>query len=251
MIIDSPRTEHLPHLRTLWKQAFGDEDAFLDKFYTLGFSPERCRCVFDKDIPVAALYWFDATWEEQKLAYLYAVSTDKAYQGQGLCRRLMENTHRHLCALGYAGAILVPASDSLFAFYGKMGYHPCSLVDRLSCEAANAISLQKIEPAEYARLRKNYLPQSSVLQEGETLTFLSSFADFYKGENCLFCGTAENGIFHAQEFLGDISQAPGALSALGLAKGHFRTPGSAQPLAMFHPFNSEQTLPHYFGIPLD
>lgn len=251
MIIDLPKASHIPALRTLWKQAFGDEDTFLDKFFRTGFSFDRCRCLFQEDRPVSVLYWFDCTWEEQKLAYLYAVATDKAYQGQGLCRRLMDDTHTHLQTLGYTGTVLVPGSESLFGFYGKMGYLPCSPVNRFSCSAATAIPLQKISGAEYAQLRKNCLPKGSVLQEGETLAFLAGFADFYAGEDCLFCGTAENGVFKAQEYLGDPLAAPGALSALGLKKGLFRTPGDGSEQAMFYPLSPTQKLPAYLGIPLD
>lgn len=251
MIIDSPKPEHIPALRALWHQAFGDEDAFLDKFFTLGYAPERCRCIFENGQPVSVHYWFDVTWEEKKLAYLYAVATDPAHQGQGLCRRLMNETHEHLQSLGYQGTVLVPGSESLFTFYGKMGYLPCSPVNKFSCEATTAIPLQKIDPSEYARLRRNYLPQGSVLQEGETLAFLSAFADFYKGESCLFCGAAEDDIFHAQEFLGDPQAAPGCLAALGLKSGHFRTPGAGAPLAMFYPLSPSEKLPTYLGIPLD
>jgi len=250
VIIDTPKSRHIPGLRSLWKQAFGDEDAFLDYFFSLGFSFDRCRCLFQEDRPVSVLYWFDCTWEEQKLAYLYAVATDSAYQGQGLCRRLMDNTHQHLQALGYHGTVLVPGSENLFTFYGKMGYLPCSPVSKFSCEAATPIAVQKISGAEYIRLRKNYLPQGSILQES-VFPFLSAFAGFYKGENCLFCGTADQGVFHVQEFLGDSLAAPGALSALGLKKGLFRTPGDGSEQAMFYPLSFTQKLPAYLGIPLD
>lgn len=251
MIIDSPKTHHIPALRQLWKQAFGDEDAFLDKFFALGFSEDRCRCVFEKEQPVSVLYWFDVAWEGKKLAYLYAVATDSAYQGQGLCRQLMDDTHNHLQALGYQGTVLVPGSESLFHFYGKMGYLPCSPVRKFSCEAATPIAFQKISGAEYARLRENYLPEGSILQEGEVLTFLESFADFYAGESFLLCGTADDGIFHSQEFLGDPLAAPGIVSALGLKRGDFRTPGEGADLAMFCPFFPVEKLPAYLGIPLD
>lgn len=252
MIIDSPKASHICTLRRLWKQAFGDEDAFLDKFFTLGFSPERCRCVLDEDRPVSVLYWFDVTWESKKLAYLYAVATDKACQGQGLCRSLMDDTHAHLQKAGYSGAVLVPGSQSLFSFYGRMDYLPFSPVRRFSCEAGDTpVHMKKIGPAQYASLRQRYLPQGSILQEGELLTFLASFTDFYAGEACLLCGSAEKGVFHAQEFLGDPRSAPGILSALGLERGNFRAPGAGQPLAMFYPLSPDKNLPVYFGIPLD
>ena len=100
MIINQPQSSHIPALRQLWKQAFGDPDAFLDGFFETGFSPDRCRCIMLDQQILAALYWFDCTWNGKKIAYLYAVATDLQYRGNGLCRALMENTHLHLKFLG-------------------------------------------------------------------------------------------------------------------------------------------------------
>ena len=122
MIIDKPRSETLPALKDLWQEAFGDSREFIDTFFRTGFSPERCRCLWKDDHLVAALYWFDCDWEKRKLAYLYAVATDKAFRNQGLCKKLMEDTHRHLEALGYSGTVLVPGEPELFSFYKKLGY---------------------------------------------------------------------------------------------------------------------------------
>ena len=96
MKIDAPSATHIPHLRSLWKEAFGDTDAFLDAFFGAAFSPDRCRCIIADDRPIAALYWFDCTWQGKKVAYIYAVATDLQCRGQGLCRALMENTHPYL-----------------------------------------------------------------------------------------------------------------------------------------------------------
>ena len=102
MTIKQPAVDHIPALRLLWKEAFGDSDAFLDGFFRTGFDAARCRCTEDV---AAALYWFDCTWKGKKLAYVYAVATAEASRCRGLCRMLMEDTHRHLETLGYAGAI--------------------------------------------------------------------------------------------------------------------------------------------------
>ena len=123
MNIDQPQTRDLPGLRQLWQEAFGDGDAFLDAFFQTGFAPSRCRCLYFSGDLAAALYWFDCTWENKKVAYLYAVATKKAYRGRGLCTALMEDTHRHLQDLGYHGAALVPGNEKLFTLYEKMGYH--------------------------------------------------------------------------------------------------------------------------------
>ena len=82
MFADYPQAEQLPALRQLWKQAFGDTDAFLDIFFSTAFSPERCRCVVTDGEVAAALYWFSCEADGQPLAYLYAVATAERFRGQ-------------------------------------------------------------------------------------------------------------------------------------------------------------------------
>ena len=36
-------TDKIPQLKALWQQAFGDPDAFVDRFFGNFFSPNRCR----------------------------------------------------------------------------------------------------------------------------------------------------------------------------------------------------------------
>ena len=252
MIIDYPAENSIPQLRSLWKEAVGDEDAFLDLFFDTGFSPDRCRCVTQDGEVLAALYWFDCSWEGKPLAYLYAVATGKRYRGQGLCHRLMESTHEHLKYLGYAGAVLVPGEPSLFDFYEKMGYQAFGLVEDFSCDAAQpSTPLRKVDALEYAQLRRCLLPKGGILQEGELLTFLGSLGVFYAGEGFLMAGSREGSHWQAQEFLGDIRLAPGILSALDLRSGHFRAPGNGRKNAMILPFSPTEKLPTYLGLPLD
>ena len=105
----------IPQLRELWQRAFGDTDDFLDDFFSTAFAPHRSRCItVDGDL-AAVLYWFDCTLEQKKLAYLYAVATDPAHRGKGLCRALMADTAETLKATGYAGMVLVPQKPSLIA----------------------------------------------------------------------------------------------------------------------------------------
>ena len=122
MKIDYPTQEQTEELRSLWQEAFGDEDAFLDLFYTHGFSPDRCRCVTVGGQLAGALYWFDCSFQGRPIAYLYGVATAKAFRGKGICSALMENTHNHLNYLGYGGIVLVPAEEGLFRMYENLGY---------------------------------------------------------------------------------------------------------------------------------
>lgn len=251
MIIDAPKVHHIPVLRALWKQAFGDTDAFLDSFFTLAFSPGRCRCAMAGDAITAALYWFDCTWEGKRLAYLYAVATDKEHRGQGLCRRLMNNTHAHLKSLGYHGCILVPGSPGLFGMYEKMGYKTCSYIREFTCAADTPVSLRQLTAEEYAVLRRQYLPLGGALQEEETLALLQTQAAFYTGDRCLFVCSPEDGKLAVSELLGDESAAGGIIAALGCTEGKFRVPGKEKPFAMYRSLTDDPAMPLYFGLAMD
>ena len=67
MIIKQPGKENIPQLRKLWKEAFGDTDAFLDLFFGTAFSKERSLCAVDGDSVAAALYWLDCEYADQKI----------------------------------------------------------------------------------------------------------------------------------------------------------------------------------------
>ena len=56
MRIDHPREADFAARRQLWKEAFGDTDAFLDLFEETAFSADRCLCLTEGDTLAAALY---------------------------------------------------------------------------------------------------------------------------------------------------------------------------------------------------
>ncbi len=253
MNIDFPQSSHIPALRKLWKEAFGDSDAFLDAFFATGFQVNHCRCLFLKDHPLAVVYWFDCEYQNRPLAYLYAITTAKAYRGKGLCHALLNDTHRYLRSTSYAGAILVPGNRALFSFYGKMGYQVGSSIHGFSCEAAQeTISLQEISAKEYARLRGSLLPQSSVIQEQASLDFLQTQARFFTGDDFLLSASFSENTFAGIELLGNVAAAPQILATLGYPKGTFRTPGDTTPFTMYYSFDTN-TLPppNYFGFAFD
>ena len=249
MTIDHPQVRHIPTLTALWQEAFGDRETFIEGFFRTGFSPARSRCLWLEDRLAAALYWFDCRWAEKKLAYIYAVATDKAYRGRGLCTRLMEDTHGHLRALGYAGAILVPGNEKLFALYGGMGYRPCCPIREVTVTAAGTATLHPVNPDTYAALRQGLLPPGGVLQTGAALDYLATFAKLYRGEGFLTAVTPEGETAWFQEFLGAAQQLPGVVVALGCREGKLRLPGQT-PGAMYLPLDGTETVPGYFGISL-
>lgn len=253
MIPEYPTSEQIPQLRVLWKLAFGDDDAFLDSFFSAGFSPERCRCITRQEQVVSALYWFDVQYQELPYAYLYAVATHPDFRRQGLIRYLIADTHQLLAEQGYAGALLVPGNDDLRRMYTAMGYEDCTQINEFFCSSQTmSIPLQPISREEYQSQRRNLLPKDAVIQEGDNLRFLETQANFYAGSDFLLCAAPKNGdLLRGIEFLGNPELAPRILCTLGCSHGTFRTPGQKLPFAMFCPLQKDAPAPGYFGLAFD
>ena len=234
-------------LRQLWKLAFGDTEEFLDKFFSTAFAPERCHVLKQEGQIVAALYRFDCSMGEQKLAYLYAVATHPDFRGQGLCRRLMGQTHGMLKEQGYDGVLLVPQDGGLRKMYAAMGYQDATSVAEFSCEAGEALPMAAVDADAYATLRRKFLPEKGVVQEGENLRFLDTYACFYQGSDFLAAVSGKQIV----ELLGNRRRAAGIFAALGLEGGDVRTAGEEVPYAMFLPLTEWAQMPAYFGLAFD
>ena len=253
MNIDYPRARDCKAMRVIWKEAFGDSDEFIDYFMKYAFSQRRSRCVYVDGEPVAALYWFDCEYSGGRVAYLYAVATLKEYRGRGICRALLDDTHRVLRDRGYIASMLVPGSESLFGYYSSLGYRISTYIDEFRLTASGIpMTLCEIDVEEYSRLRRIMLPKNSVIEEGESLTLLREGARFYKGDEVLIACRKTGDELYVIELLGDTSRAPDILCSLGCRKGLFHTPGGMRPFSMLYDlteFGIE--LPSYFGLALD
>ena len=252
MKINAPAPSQLPQLKQLWHLAFHEEEAFLNLFFDTGFAPERCRCILAEDRVLAAVYWFDTECDGKKLAYLYGVATHPAAQGRGLCRKLMADTAAHLTKLGYDGILLVPQKEDLRAMYAGFGYREATSLTEFFCVAVpEPQPMHLIDRADYERLRRDYLPDRAVVQEGVCLDFLAGYAKFYKGLGFLLCAVADGDSLMGIELLGDRDAAPRILCSLGFHQGTFRCPGDKKPFAMFLPLKPDAPTPAYFGLAFD
>lgn len=252
MKIDHPSPHLIPALRGLWKEAFGDSDAFLDSFFSIAYVPGHCRCIATEDGVEAALYWFDVFCRRQKFAYIYAVATAAAARGNGLCRALMADTAAYLKSAGYHGALLVPQDEELQAMYSKMGYLPATSIDEFFCAAEAApLSIREITPEDYAALRPGTLPEGSVTLSGESLAFLAAHTRFYAGENLLAAVSREPVHLRVLEYLGRPEAIPAFIHALGHTEATVRTPGGNVPFAMYLPLTPGCRKPEYFAFCFD
>ena len=252
MTVDYPALAQVSGLRSLWKEAFGDSEVFLDSFFETAFSSRRCRCVTEKGAVLAALYWFEVTCGTQRFAYLYAVATAQSHRGKGLFSMLLADTRQVLAEEGFDGILLVPETEALGRMYGKFGFFPCTTVRTVECAAGDApVAVRETGPGEFAKLRRSLLPGGSVLQEGADLDFLATQCRFFVGEGWLAVGQIYDGKLVCQEFLGREAAIPGLLRALNVPSGSFRMPGKEQPFAYLLPLYENCLRPGYFALALD
>lgn len=244
-------TIDLPRLKALWQLSFGDTPEFVDRFFATGFSPERCQILCQEEKTVAALYWFDCLRDTDKFAYIYAVATHPDHRGQGLCRQLMDETHRQLQSQGYAGAVLVPGSRALFSLYKKLGYLPFSPAKRRTVSAsAAAAPLTNLSPADYYAARLKRLPENTPVQPEEAIRFLATYCGLYQGNGFLCSAALDEETVYFQEFWGDPEKLPEIVTALGGKTGKVRLPGGDTPFAMYQLFGKIAP-PAHFSLPLD
>ena len=252
MIFERPGEDQVQQLLKLWKAAFGEYDGFWELFLDSAFQPDHCRCITENGQVTAGLYWFDCSCDQDRIAYIYAVVTDPAHRGKGLCRKLMAEVHTLLTWQGYDSVMLVPADEGLRKMYRKMGYEDCTFITEISCTAADSpVSIRNVTIEEYADLRRTLLPEAGVLQEGNNLTFLAAQTQLFAGDDFLLAAWLDGDILHGTELLGSTAAAPGILRALGCEKGMFQIPGKDKPYAMIHQLQNEAVIPKHFGFSFD
>ena len=134
-----------------------------------------------------------------------------------------------------------------------MGYEDCTTISTvISASQPVTVLVHPIDPEEYGKLRKKYLPKGGVIQEGASLNFLSTQYTFYTGPGFVMCAAPKTpDLLLAAEYLGDTEVIPGVLCALGYAMGSFRVPGATTPFAMICPFRKDSPRPSYFGLSFD
>lgn len=234
MKIEHPQPQDVAALRLLWQETFGDPDSYLDLFFSTAFSPDHSLCLWEDGCLRAAAYWMDCEVSGRKAAYIYAVATAEGSRGRGFCRALMEKIHSTLLDRGYCGSLLVPGDAGLRQMYGAMDYRDFG-TRRAFSRMAGHVQMQKIGREEFARLRRSFLPQNAVIQEGAQLLLLDAVAEFYRGDGFLVTLSRENG---------EVLELLGNEAAAGFGEI------SRQPFAMYRPLR-EEISPTYFAFAFD
>lgn len=110
--------------KQLWREAFGDEEAFIDQFLLGYYRSERMMRIEQEGELACMLHLIPFQSVSGPLCYLYGVATARKWQGKGLATRLMQEAMTRIRQEGYHAAFLIPTpgEEWLRAFYGQFGF---------------------------------------------------------------------------------------------------------------------------------
>ena len=223
----------IPRLKELWRLAFGDEDTYIDHFFTGYYAPERMLVLEEEGTVQAMTAWFDmplvfadgTTWS---CAYLYAVATHPDRRGRGLAARLLAFADRWLKERGFACVSTVPAREDLHAFFGCNGFEECFALQQEEYRPQPRIliaPLERVDAQQYHILRERqlagmdhvaYSPQALEYQAG--VCALSGGGLYRVGERGCACVELAGEEAFVKELLTSAQEREGALTAI--AKAH-------------------------------
>lgn len=114
-------------MECLWKETFGDSDAYIKLIFENYFSPDNIAVYeYNGAIGAAILgipYEFSAKGVSLKGLYLCGISTLKNLRGRGIMTTLLNEINNKAKKEDYDFSFLIPSSESNRNFYKERGYH--------------------------------------------------------------------------------------------------------------------------------
>lgn len=173
-----------PRLKALWADAFGDTPESLDAYFSHRHMDGN-MLVDARDATVAGMLTMlpvtlsSTGGQAYPGRYIFAVATDGRYRNLGVSTALLEAAHAYMKGLDEAAAVLAPASQSLFGFYGNRGYKTAFYLDAVTLNAAELPPFprrgrfRECSGADYTRLRDTAFQNSRlyVRWEESAVTF--------------------------------------------------------------------------------
>ncbi len=171
MLIESDN-KHIESLTKLWDSVFGDSEEYIKLFFKEAYFDGECFGEIADGEVISAFYllkcsvrYAGKTYEGR---YLYAAATLPKYRGKGLMSKLIEEAITYCKAAGLDFIALVPASDSLYDYYGRFGFVEAMHKYRLSIKN-DFVTLRAYREIEGAReLYKIRSSAEGVLFYGKT-----------------------------------------------------------------------------------
>lgn len=165
--------------KELWKLAFGDDDKYIDYFYDHGDVSQVLVLLEDGVVwTMAALYPLTLTMpggRSAASAYIYALATHPDARKKGFGRFILNYVDFYLKEKGMDCVTIVPAEPSLYKFFATTGFNAgfstrkVELLHSMVGKPAGDDALESVSPAEYDRVREEYLSGTLHVSYGEGL----------------------------------------------------------------------------------
>lgn len=124
---------------SLWIECFNDSREYIEFFL------DNCPgyiCIADEedDRIVSMLFLLNGSVKKYKCKYLYAACTCAEYRKHGIMKHLIEYSEEYCKIHGYDAIFLVPANDTLYGYYKRLGFIECFYRLNLCIEDENELN---------------------------------------------------------------------------------------------------------------
>ena len=110
----------LPCIKDLWQEIFGDDEGFIDRFYSAFPIKDNTLVAKDGEKVIGMVNALDCKLRYKNEIfcgkYIYALAVSEKYRGKGIARELLETAEEGSFVL------LVPETPDLFDMYAHLGY---------------------------------------------------------------------------------------------------------------------------------
>ncbi len=195
-------------LRELWRQGFGDSNAFIDLYNASMFRPENAQLLL-VDGHVAAMTMMIpaqlrfAGGEMLAAHCIYALTSLPEYRGRGFGTGVLYSAMERMGQSGIPFTLISPDSESLFDLYRKCGFKDAFYVREAQMDVSDTSLIKPLlrpaSSAEYTEARNHFLNGREYVVWDERATAFqkaicqSAGGDLYvvEKEDLLCCMAAE------------------------------------------------------------
>lgn len=108
--------------RALWKEAFGDNDSFIEQFMNRYYNPENLLHIGTEKKLFSMLHLIPFDYNNGTIGIIYALATATEERSRGYATILIQRAIETAQKRGYTHIALIPASEQLFSYYNKRGF---------------------------------------------------------------------------------------------------------------------------------
>ena len=190
-IIRRARESDIPALKMLWDECFPDDTEYAGFFFENIFKLPSARvCEIDGKV-VAMIHVFPRALKtpERDLSakYIYGVGTTASARGRGIAGRMLYEEENECDVL-----LLIPQSESLFAFYKKYGFDFIAKVKKEEVRPCGKIEIRRATEEDIPYLNEVYEKalETAAFAERDAATWrlLMAEYDFFGGGFAVFRG---------------------------------------------------------------